>query len=129
MVTRDELRKRVWPGNTFVDFDNGLNVAIAKLRHALDDRAEKPAYIETMPRIGYRFVATVESLAPTPGAPATPLVINPPARRSRKLLVWSLTASLLTAGLALLLCREAHPHRCFSGRANGLRWRSWDFAI
>src|SRR5580698_7119124 len=66
VVTREELRKRVWSGNTFVDFDNGLNVAIAKLRHALDDHAENPEYIETLPRLGYRFVATVEVFPATP---------------------------------------------------------------
>src|SRR5579862_8541886 len=62
VVTREELRKRVWSGDTFVDFDNGLNVAIAKLRHVLKDKADHPAFIETLPRLGYRFVAAVEEI-------------------------------------------------------------------
>ncbi len=57
VVTREELRKRLWPENTFVDFDRGLNKAIAKLRAALRDDAERPRYIETLPQRGYRFIA------------------------------------------------------------------------
>jgi TolB-like protein/DNA-binding winged helix-turn-helix (wHTH) protein len=61
VVTREELRQRLWPADTFVDFDQGLNAAIHRLRHALEDAAEAPRFIETIPRHGYRFVATVES--------------------------------------------------------------------
>src|SRR6476646_8996626 len=60
LVTREALRKRLWPTDTFVDFDNGLNTALSKLREALGDTAEKPRYIETLERRGYRFTATVE---------------------------------------------------------------------
>jgi TolB-like protein/Tfp pilus assembly protein PilF len=63
VVTREELRKRLWQENTFVDFDRGLNKAINKLRVALRDDAEKPRYIETLPQRGYRFIAPVENLA------------------------------------------------------------------
>jgi DNA-binding winged helix-turn-helix (wHTH) protein len=63
VVTREELRKRLWPENTFVDFDRGLNKAINKLRVALRDDAETPRYIETLPQRGYRFIAPVEDLA------------------------------------------------------------------
>ncbi|MGI8771212.1 MAG: winged helix-turn-helix domain-containing tetratricopeptide repeat protein [Acidobacteriaceae bacterium] len=62
VVTREELSKRLWPENTFVDFDRGLNKAINKLRVALRDNAEKPCYIETLPQRGYRFIARVENL-------------------------------------------------------------------
>src|SRR5579862_7330713 len=61
LVTRDELRKKLWPGDTFVDFDTGLNSAVKKLRDALCDSAEEPRYIETLPRRGYRFIAPVEN--------------------------------------------------------------------
>src|SRR5947207_4411830 len=61
LVTREELRKRVWPTDTFVDFDHGINNAIKRLREALGDIAETPRYIETLPRRGYRFVQRVES--------------------------------------------------------------------
>ncbi len=60
LVTREELRRRVWPRDTFVDFDHALNTAIKKIRATLNDDADAPRYIETVPRRGYRFVAAVE---------------------------------------------------------------------
>ncbi|HEV2521079.1 MAG TPA: winged helix-turn-helix domain-containing protein [Candidatus Acidoferrales bacterium] len=66
VVTRKELRGRLWPDDTFVDFDHGLNAAINKLREVLADSAERPRYIETLPRRGYRFIAEVRV---GPGAP------------------------------------------------------------
>jgi Tol biopolymer transport system component/DNA-binding winged helix-turn-helix (wHTH) protein len=64
LVTREELRARLWPADTFVDFNHGLNAAVNKLREALCDSAERPRYIETLPRRGYRFIAAVERVAP-----------------------------------------------------------------
>jgi DNA-binding winged helix-turn-helix (wHTH) protein len=58
LVTREELRQRLWPAETFVDFDHGLNTSIRKLRAALGDEAETPQYIETLPRRGYRDAET-----------------------------------------------------------------------
>ena len=60
LVTREQLQKRLWPGDTFVDFDHGLNTAINKLREVLSDSSATPRYIETLPRRGYRFLAAVE---------------------------------------------------------------------
>src|SRR5579863_6329872 len=60
LVTREELKNRLWPEETFVDFEAGLNTAVSKLRDALSDRADKPRYIETIPRRGYRFLTPVE---------------------------------------------------------------------
>src|SRR5215471_12675010 len=57
LVTREEFQQKLWPADTFVDFDTGLNNAIKKLRDALQDSAEEPRYIETLPRRGYRFIA------------------------------------------------------------------------
>jgi TolB-like protein/DNA-binding winged helix-turn-helix (wHTH) protein/Flp pilus assembly protein TadD len=57
VVTREELRAKLWPADTFVDFDHGLNAAVKRLRDALDDSAENPRFIETLPRLGYRFIA------------------------------------------------------------------------
>ncbi len=76
-VTREELTKQLWPDDTFVDFERGLNKIINKLRAALGDDAGKPLYIETLPQRGYRFIAPVENAAPPrdplrpqlPGAP------------------------------------------------------------
>ncbi len=59
MVTREELKKRLWPSDTFVDFDQSLNRAVNRLREALGDSAEHPRFIETLPRRGYRFIAPV----------------------------------------------------------------------
>ena len=59
LVTREELRALLWPGDTFVDFDTGLNVVVNKIRQALGDSATSPRFIETLPRRGYRFVAPV----------------------------------------------------------------------
>ena len=59
IVTREEVRQRLWPENTFVEFDNSLGVAIRKVRDALNDDADTPRYVETLPRRGYRFVAPV----------------------------------------------------------------------
>src|SRR5262245_19304180 len=61
VVTREEIRERVWHGDTFVDFDQGLNFCIRQIREALGDNADSPQFIETLPRRGYRFVAPVES--------------------------------------------------------------------
>jgi TolB-like protein/DNA-binding winged helix-turn-helix (wHTH) protein/Flp pilus assembly protein TadD len=64
IVTRDELKQTLWPADTFVDFDDGLNTAVRKIRDALGDSAEKPRYIETIPRRGYRFVGRLAEVAP-----------------------------------------------------------------
>ncbi len=60
MVTREELQRRLWPSDTFVDFDHSLNTAVMRLREALSDSTENPRFIETLPRRGYRFIAPVE---------------------------------------------------------------------
>ena len=61
VVTRDDLCRRLWPGKVFVDFDNSLNIAIARLRTVLGDSAKHPRYIETLPKRGYRFIGKVSS--------------------------------------------------------------------
>ena len=57
VVTRDELRQELWPADTFVDFDHGLNSAVGRLREALRDSADNPRFIETVAKRGYRFIA------------------------------------------------------------------------
>src|SRR5215475_3125291 len=63
VVTRETLQKRLWPDGTFVDFEQGLNAAVKRLRETLDDSAETPRLIETLPRRGYRFIGTLEARA------------------------------------------------------------------
>jgi Tol biopolymer transport system component len=73
VITRDELRQALWPAGTFVEFDQGLNTAIKKIRLALGDSADNPRFIETIPRKGYRFIAPVDR-ATAPPAVAAPLL-------------------------------------------------------
>jgi len=80
VVTRDELRHRLWPDGTFVDFEHSLNAAIKRLRASLGDNADHPRFVETVPRRGYRFIAAVDraQAAPRPvPAPVTRLVVLP----------------------------------------------------
>jgi cholera toxin transcriptional activator len=63
VVTRQELRVLLWPADTFVDYDHSLNTAVNKLRDALSDSADNPRFIQTIPRRGYRFIASVEVMA------------------------------------------------------------------
>jgi TolB-like protein/DNA-binding winged helix-turn-helix (wHTH) protein/Flp pilus assembly protein TadD len=77
IVTREDLRSRIWPTESFGDFDQAVNVAIAKLRGALGDSAENPRYIETLPRRGYRFIAEVTAVEAT--RPAAESDVKPPA--------------------------------------------------
>ena len=74
IVTRDELKQTLWPADTFVDFDDGLNTAVRKIRDVLGDSAEKPRYIETIPRRGYRFMGSLSDLRPA--------VLSSPAEES-----------------------------------------------
>jgi TolB-like protein/tetratricopeptide (TPR) repeat protein len=71
VVTREDLRQRLWPTDVFIDFENSLNAAVARLREALGDSAERPRFIETLPKRGYRFIGTVADAVPAPG-PAAP---------------------------------------------------------
>ncbi len=80
LVTRKELSKRLWPDGTFVDFEQGLNAAVNRLREALGDSPEKPRFIETLARRGYRFIA---SLAPSPGGHIRSLAVMPLENLSR----------------------------------------------
>src|SRR5512134_2420990 len=61
LVTRDDLRRELWPQDTFVDFEHGLNAAVKRLREALGDSAATPRFIETLPRRGYRFIGELEN--------------------------------------------------------------------
>src|SRR5579864_6479828 len=94
VVTRKELQERLWPGDTFVEFENGLNNAISRLREALSDTAESPRFIETVPRRGYRFLPEI-----------SPAVFSSPANGSFKR--W-LLAILLSVGAALVLGAAFH---------------------
>jgi hypothetical protein len=98
--SRDELRKKLWPDDTFVDFDHGVNIAINKLRDALGDSAEKPRFIETLPRRGYRFIAPIDAPKTSrDGEPQAQVTSSPAGRTGSGSLTWR--RALLPALLAL----------------------------
>lgn len=83
LVTRDELRSALWPADTFVEFETGLNVAVMKVREALGDAAASPRFVERVPKRGYRFIADLHTKQPFGPLPvATPSVQAPPASNS-----------------------------------------------
>jgi pentatricopeptide repeat protein len=122
IVTREELRNRLWPADTFVDFDHSIRNAIARLREALDESAESPRYIETLPRRGYRFIGQVESSPSanvTPAQPAATMqaaavqptaVVQPiaVARRSSKMVIALITLAAVV-GLGVVAYLRVWP--------------------
>jgi len=108
LVTRDELRQRLWSGDTFVDFDNSVNIAVRKLRQSLNDNALRPQYIETLPKRGYRFIGTLDggyadSQSHAEERPA------PAGSRSRLLLAAGFVCVVLLAAAFLILSRREVP--------------------
>src|SRR5262249_49814988 len=111
VVSREELQRRLWPADTFVDFDRGLNRAVNKLREVLGDSSESPRWIETVPRRGYRFVAPVEvdnaQAAPSPHESIPASGINGWVKAT---LIWGLvTALVLALGLSLARYNRSLP--------------------
>jgi len=127
VVTREDIRQKLWPADTFVDFEHGLNTSIKKLRQALCDSATEPRYIETLPRRGYRFIAPVEvTVEPNPkqveasGGRVTEVLAVPdfgnvipaspsfgrssllPARQSPRLHLFFVPAIVVLAGAAMI---------------------------
>ena len=95
LVTREELRSKLWPADTFVDFEDGLNTAVRKIRAALGDSPEKPQFVETLPRRGYRFVAPVEPVGAGPVEPEN-------GRASAAVFVTSSNGSAPVSSMAVL---------------------------
>ncbi len=100
LVTRDELRQALWPGDTFVDFDHGLNNSIKRIRDALGDSADTPRYIETLPRLGYRFIGNTDVAAPPVRSSASAGEVLRPARWKRRFFLLLLALALGLAGIA-----------------------------
>src|SRR5246127_4197138 len=109
IVSREELRSQIWSADTFVDFDNGLNTAINKLREALGDSADSPRFIETLPRRGYRVIAPVTDVdGTTRGSPAEVRAATPAP--SRKIAV-AVALVVLAGGIVGRLFWRAQPSR------------------
>jgi DNA-binding winged helix-turn-helix (wHTH) protein len=100
VVTREQIRQRLWSNDTTVEFDHSINAAIKRLRDALGDSAERPRFVETLPRRGYRCIAAVESSesSTAPAAPRSP-VSAPAATRSGRHVPVALSATAAVAGL------------------------------
>lgn len=112
IVSRESVRQRLWPGNTFVEFDASLSVAVGKLREALGDDADNPRFIETIPRRGYRFVAPVQQTLHGPKLPATPSVAALPQQQSHtRTITLGITLAILAGALVVYLKsqRQAPP--------------------
>ncbi len=121
VVTREELRERLWPGDTYVDFDRSLNSAVNRLREALDDSANQPRFVETLPRRGYRFVAPLERHdrvgdLSSPIPPTAETLKTPPGealqahlRRTRLERLVLLAALVVAVGVIVALWFRAPP--------------------
>jgi TolB-like protein/DNA-binding winged helix-turn-helix (wHTH) protein/tetratricopeptide (TPR) repeat protein len=125
VVGREQLRERLWPTDTFVDFDHGVNTAINRLREALGDSADNPRFIETLPRRGYRFIASVEpgasvaqvAVPVSAAVPETPIAAGTQARGAShkwKHFAWILAATVLV-GLLVAANVGDFRHRLFGG--------------
>ena len=102
VVTREEVRSRIWPSQSFGDTDHALNKAIARIREALGDSAETPRYIETLPRHGYRFIGALHQ-SPSEQAiqePAPPIVPDPRRQKLRGFAVVCVLTLLLLLGIS-----------------------------
>ena len=107
LVTREELHIALWPGQTFVEYEDGLNTAVKKLRETLSDRPEKPRFIETVPRRGYRFIAPVQEVFDVPPAglkagadlepTSTPAQLGLAVPQQRRPLRWIVLSALAIA--------------------------------
>jgi DNA-binding winged helix-turn-helix (wHTH) protein/Tol biopolymer transport system component len=125
VVTRQEMQHKLWPTDTFVDFEHSINTAVKKLREALGDDAENPRFIETLPRRGYRLIAPVAiveesgssreaAISPEPPQPGKPQATNPQKRWPVAAIGGALAALLVTAAVALFypsLWRRTPPSR------------------
>lgn len=114
VVTREELRRELWPSDTFVDFEHGLNAAVNKLRQALNDDPDKPRYVETLPKRGYRFIFPLTSQHPvgtTEDLDSTQAESQPKAHGFTRLAASgvALTALAMAVSASWLLPRKLHP--------------------
>ena len=112
VVTREELQKRLWP-DTFVDVDHNLNTAINKIREVLGDSAEKPRFVETLPRRGYRFIGELEPPAPPVLEPV--VAVEPDHGSDSRKLWWKVAAGVLAVSVvglaAVIVYRLSRPQR------------------
>lgn len=129
VLSRDQLRAALWPEDTFVDFEHGLNTAVRKLRQALEDSAENPKFIETLPRLGYRFIACVEWAPEEPARngnqPVAPIEATAPTApvplKHKVFLAGIAILTILILGMAAFLYIGVnHPGQGLAGLLHGM---------
>src|SRR5437016_10998806 len=111
VVTREDLSKKIWPGDTFVDFDHGLHAAVNRLRQALADSADRPRYIETVARRGYRFIGNIQAAATQPASDSAAKIAATTVRRR----IWNSWTGIF-AGFVIAIRSEE--------RRVGKEWRT-----
>jgi Tol biopolymer transport system component/DNA-binding winged helix-turn-helix (wHTH) protein len=107
VITRDQIRRHLWPDDTFVDFDNAINSAVRKLRDVLGDTAENPRFIETLARQGYRFLAPVSTAHQVAPEPAQPTAVTLVKKRNWRFVAAAIVTTILLAAVAAYLFRTA----------------------
>jgi DNA-binding winged helix-turn-helix (wHTH) protein len=117
--TREELPKKRWPNETFVEFDDGLNTATQKIRQVLGDEARNPRFVETVPRQGYRFIAPVQMILPETSTPEPAAVVSElapmPVPEPRRLPDWRIAAvAAALLGLAAGSDLPPPPAPCYT---------------
>ena len=124
VLTRNEIREHIWCGDTFVDFDQGLNFCIRQIREALGDHADAPRFVETLPRRGYRFLMPVTEVSAGQPAKVTRLIVLPfrmlRADPDTDFLAFSLpdALTLSLSGLTSLVVRSSMAAARFGGEAD-----------
>ena len=112
LVTREEIRQKLWSADTFVDFDSSLGTAVNKIREVLGDSAAEPRFVETLPRRGYRFVAAVTAVVePEESKPPVPEEEEPQKEPSRRLIWAGASLAFLVAAVAAWYLLRPHPIR------------------
>ena len=106
LVTREEIREAIWGKETYVDFDQGLNVCMRQIRAALSDDAATPRYVETLPRRGYRFVAPVQAVGPRGDVDVLPAPRSGPVLRLPRILIGSVALAICAAAGIWIVWRD-----------------------
>lgn len=112
VVTREELRQELWPADTYVDFDHGLNSAVARLRETLRDSADKPRFVETISKRGYRFIGQIEPnrpLLPEPVAPIASTPINHGIKIPVSMRFWAVAVFFVASSCAAAIWAMYRP--------------------
>jgi len=122
IVTREELAEQVWGSETYVDFEHGLNFAIRKIRSVLEDDADQPRFVQTIPKRGYRFIATVTNLAPAPPSDAllAAPIEAPRSRVAHRKAFYATAAVVLATVVALIYLRTSRVERASANRIQSL---------